>query len=121
MPTSGHGTEITHDDGGDDAASSLNAEPEAIAEAGDDLTMNLASGSVVFLISGVRFKVRIKRICTYYDVPVLITLEIPKALLQQHSDGFSAMLDMNAGQEEQAITLNDSLNAFRQFRKVLFT
>jgi hypothetical protein len=94
---------------------------ESMFETGDDPTMDFASGSVVFSISDVRFKVRMKRICTYQDILVLTILEIPKALLQQHSEVFSAMLDMDPDSDEQAIELTDSLNGFRQFRAVLFT
>lgn len=119
MSTSTHGTKC--DCGSDDASSSFADfhEMENTVET-DDLTMNLASGSVVFTISGVRFKVCMTRICMFPDV-VLTFIQIPRALLQQHSKDLSAMVDMQSGSEEQAIVLSDSINAFRQFRKVLFT
>lgn len=119
MSTSTHGTKCDY--GSDDASSSFADfhEMESTVET-DDLTMNLASGSVVFTISGVRFKVCMTRICMFPDV-VLTFIQIPRALLQQHSKGLSAMVDMQSGSEKQVIVLSDSINAFRQFRKVLFT
>ncbi|KAF8317603.1 hypothetical protein DL93DRAFT_2076683 [Clavulina sp. PMI_390] len=66
-----------------------------------DASMTHSSGSVVFSVQGVKFK-------------------IPKALLQQHSDAFNGMLAM-ADSGDEAVVLDDSLEGFRQFRAVLFT
>jgi len=119
MSTSTHETKLDYES--DDDASSFAdfQELDNIIETADP-TMNFASGSVVFSIGGVLFKVCMTRTCIFEDV-VLTIIEIPKALLQQHSQVLSAMLDMSSGSEEQAIVLSDSINAFRQFRKVLFT
>jgi hypothetical protein len=126
MSTSTQGTMC--DGGSEDAAFSFSGFHElesdiepAEALTGDDPTMNFASGSVVFSISGVNFKVCMTCVYTYKDALVLTHLEIPKALIQQHSEVLSAMLDTKSDSEEQAIALSDSLNAFRQFRAFFFT
>jgi hypothetical protein len=120
MSTLAHG--ILCGDGSNDTSSSVASlyESEHLVRTGDDATMNFATGSVIFSISGVRFKVPVTE---YVYRRITDNLQIPKALLQQHSEGFSAMLDMksNSESEEQAIELSDSFNAFLQFRKVLFT
>lgn len=54
--------ETTSDDESDDTAPPSLPHEESVAEIGDDATMDFASGSVVFSISGVRFKVRMTRI-----------------------------------------------------------
>ncbi|KAF8313875.1 hypothetical protein DL93DRAFT_2080813 [Clavulina sp. PMI_390] len=64
--------------------------------------MQFSSGSVVFSVQNVLFR-------------------IPKALLQQHSEAFSSMLDMSNDGKEERIVLQDSLEAFRDFRSALFT
>lgn len=118
MSTPTHG--ILYGDGSDDTSSSVANphESEHLVRTGDDATMNFASGSVIFSIGGVRFKVSVAE---YLYRRITDNLQIPKALLQQHSESFSAMLDMKSNSEEQAIELSDSFNAFLQFRNVLFT
>ena len=54
--------ESTCDGGSNDVGSSCTFhELESDVETGDDLSMNFASGSVVFSVSGVCFKVRMNR------------------------------------------------------------
>lgn len=51
---------------------------------------------------------------------LFVETQIPKALLQQHSEAFSSMLDVGESREDK-IVLQDSLEAFRDFRAMLFT
>ena len=48
---------------------------------------------------------------------ILHCSQVPKALLQQHSDAFSAMLTHEENAE--AVVLQDSVQAFREFRTVI--
>ncbi|KAF8319919.1 hypothetical protein DL93DRAFT_2164110 [Clavulina sp. PMI_390] len=69
----------------------------------DDFTMGWASGSAVLLVEGKLFRV-------------------PKAILQQHSSVFGHMFASTTSTEEtDPITLDDSLQAFEDFRAMLFT
>lgn len=91
---------------------------------GDDITMDFAAGSVVYSVEGVRFRVRsVHAVYSVYldELKHSMTIKIAKSLLQQHSDGLSAMLDMNGAGDEEVIVLHDSLSAFREFRRVMYT
>ena len=91
-----------------------------------DATMRFSPGSIVFSVQGVLFRVSTCR--QYVPKPFLIKIrlqrhcgtQIPKALLQQHSEAFSSMLDVSDSAEDN-IVLQDSLDAFRDFRAILFT
>jgi len=91
-----------------------------------DATMRFSPGSIVFSVQGVLFRVSTYRQCLPKPFLTKIHLQrhcgtqIPKALLQQHSEAFSSMLDVSDSRGDK-IVLQDSLEAFRDFRAMLFT
>ncbi|KAF8323420.1 hypothetical protein DL93DRAFT_2071155 [Clavulina sp. PMI_390] len=70
--------------------------------------MDLTRGNAVFLVQGVLF-------CS---IPLY---QIPKALLQLHSQAFKDMLEGSQGPDEEPIQLEDELEAFRDLCATLMT
>ncbi|KAF8323422.1 hypothetical protein DL93DRAFT_2162575 [Clavulina sp. PMI_390] len=66
----------------------------------DNYTMSLAPGSAVFVVQGVRFR-------------------IPKALLQQNSEVLAWMFNETRGSDDEAINLDDPLEAFEDLVAML--
>lgn len=98
------------------------------ADARDDRSMQLSSGSLVFVVQGVRFKVGFSS----FDKALSITKltpslqlqtdwqQIPKALLQLHSEAFADMLQSSSW-DNSHITLDDPLEAFEDYVATMLT
>ncbi|KAF8319916.1 hypothetical protein DL93DRAFT_2224843 [Clavulina sp. PMI_390] len=79
----------------------LDPEPGPVA-VDRDYSVNLAAGSIKLLVQGCHF-------------------QIPKSLLQLHSQTFSHMIDSTSAESDEPLELDDPIGPFQDLRAMLFT
>jgi len=87
----------------------------------NDYIAKLFPESVVFSVQGELFRVRAMLISRGPAHSYRIAMQIPCALLQLNSEGFASMLSSSHPLNDSPIELDDPLEAFRDFRDMLFT